>query len=398
MTSHRSASPRPPSLLWEELKRAYVELRGDNASPARGAAAVALGLFIGCIPIFGLHAPLVLGLCLLLRLDGFVAYVAANISNPLFSAVLMTVEVQVGAWLMTGAPLPLHDVEAAKAAGFAGLVKFLFVGAPVVGAVLAVVGAASIYFGTVIKRRFRPPRPRAPYRLPDHAPPWWHAVERVASRYSPIGADAGPAERSRFHYVRMKLLGDPVMKRIADEEALGEVLDVGTGRGQLPITLLELGRAEAVTGFDWDAAKIDAARAAAEVPPALRARFEVADMADASTDYPAADTVLLVDVLHYLDAEVQDEVLERAARAVRPGGRLLLREADTERGWRSAVTLLEERLFTALRFNRGARVQFRAARDRMTQLEAAGLRCRVEPAWGKTPFSNVLIIAERPDA
>ncbi len=80
---------------------------------------------------------------------------------------------------------------------------------------------------------------------------------------------------------------------------------------------------------------------------------------------------------------------------MRPGGRLLVREADTERGVRSAVTLLEERVFTAARFNRGERVRLRAAREIVALLTEAGLRCEVVPAWGKTPFSNVLIVGRR---
>jgi hypothetical protein len=60
------------------------------------------------------------------------------------------------------------------------------------------------------------------------------------------------------------------------------------------------------------------------------------------------------------------------------------------------MTLLEERVFTRLGFNRGERVHFRPARELVGVLEDGGLVCHVEPAWGKTPFSNVLIVAERP--
>ncbi|MBL8741516.1 MAG: DUF2062 domain-containing protein, partial [Myxococcales bacterium] len=92
----------------------------------------------------------------------------------------------------------------------------------------------------------------------------------------------------------------------------------------------------------------------------------------------------------------QDEILLRAAMAVRPGGRLLVREADTDRGLRSTMTLLEEKVFTALRFNRGERVKFRRAQDLTAVMERAGLEVEVRPAWGKTPFSNVLFIGRRP--
>ena len=88
-------------------------------------------------------------------------------------------------------------------------------------------------------------------------------------------------------------------------------------------------------------------------------------------------------------------LLARAHAIIEPGGTLLLREADTERGWRSWATWLEERVFTLLRVNRGARVRFRAASELTARLEGEGLRCRVVPAWGKTPFSNVLVVASR---
>ncbi|MEP7125360.1 MAG: DUF2062 domain-containing protein [Byssovorax sp.] len=389
------------SPLREELRRAFRELRGAALSPARGAAAVALGLFIGSLPIFGFHLPIILGLCLWLRLDAAVTYVAANISNPFFLPVLMTSEVQVGSYLRTGAFLKIeHELTRAGAMAFTG---DLFLGSVVVGLGLAIVGGAITWITLTIKRWIKPNSAPAPrYRLPENAPPWFHAVERVAGRYAPAdGATA--AERSRFHYVRTKLLGDPIAKLIADVAgdspgSLGEIADIGTGRGQLPILLLELGRATKAWGVDWDEGKIAAAVKAAKAPrddgAALPVDFAAGDARTCSP--PSADTVLLIDLIHYFRIEEQDAILARAAAAVRPGGRLLVREADTERGLRSFATLLEERIFTALRFNRGERVKLRPAREIVARLEAAGLSCEVRPAWGKTPFSNVLIIATRP--
>jgi SAM-dependent methyltransferase len=369
-------------------------------SPWRGAMAVALGLFIGSQPIFGCHTPLVLLICIWFRLDAAVAWVASNISNPFFAPVLLTVEVQVGATLLTGAPIrfDIHDGGLADYAGYA------FAGAPLVGLGLAITGAATTYGAIRVKRLVWPKVAPPPlYELPENAPPWIKAAERVAGRYAATRHDqvSTPAERTRFHYVRIKLVGDPVARLIADAVGaepgvLGEILDLGTGRGQLPILLIELGRATRAHGIDWDVTKIaDANAAAAEHSgaPALDATFEVGDVRDA--ELPEADTVLLIDVLHYFTDAEQDAILERAARAVRPGGHLLIREADTERGWRSTMTLLEERFFTLVRFNRGERVRFRPAKHLCAIAEREGLRCRVVPAWGKTPFSNVLIIGER---
>jgi uncharacterized protein (DUF2062 family)/2-polyprenyl-3-methyl-5-hydroxy-6-metoxy-1,4-benzoquinol methylase len=381
------------SLFHEELRRALRELRGGRLSPARGAAAVALGLFVGCQPVFGCHLPIIVFLCLWLRLDALVAYVAANISNPFVAPAIITGEVELGAYLRTGArPKFEHALDRATAFHFAG---DLAVGAPVFGLLLGVLGGAVTFAVLSAAHRLRGDgKPPEPYRLPAEAPPWVHAVERVATRYAPADG-ASAAERSRFHYVRTKLLGDPVARMIADIEgeapdALGEVLDIGTGRGQLPILLVELGRATKAHGVDWDETKVEAGQKAAAGLAVTLAQGDAR-----AGVWEAADTVLLIDLIHYFTVAEQDEILRRAAAAVKPGGRLLVREADTERGWRSAVTLLEERVFTALRFNRGERVRFRAAREIVAVMEQAGLTCEVRPAWGKTPFANVLVLGRR---
>ncbi len=384
------------SLFREEARRAFVELRGGRLSPGRGAAAVAIGLFVGCQPIFGCHLPVIVLLCLWLRLDALIAYVAANVSNPFMAPAIVTAEVQIGALLRTGEWLRFdHALSRSAAAAFA---RDLAVGAPVFGLGLGVAGGALAFVLLTASRALRPEgAPRDPYRLPDDAPPWVRAVERVAGRYAPSdGATA--AERSRFHYVRTKLLGDPVARLVADVEGeadgvLGEVLDIGTGRGQLPILLVELGRATCARGVDWDLAKVEAGNKAVYAGTPLEVQLSPGDARTAP--FEPADTVLLIDLLHYFTPEEQDAILARAADAVRPGGRLLVREADTDRGWRSQVTLLEERIFTAVRFNRGERVHFRSAETIVELLSARGLWCEVQPAWGATPFSNVLIVARR---
>jgi SAM-dependent methyltransferase len=358
---------------------------------------VALGLFVGCQPIFGCHLPVIIFLCLWLRLDALVAYVAANVSNPFMAPAILTAEVQIGAMLRTGES-PHFETALTRSGAFGHFALDLAVGAPLFGGALAVAGGVVTFAVLSVTSRLRPEgKPPEPYRLPAEAPPWVHAVERVAGRYAPA-AGATAAERSRFHYVRTKLLGDPVAQLVAGIEGegagvLGEVLDIGTGRGQLPILLVELGRATRARGVDWDETKVQAGRKAASTGEPLAVDLVQGDARTA--EYGAADTVLLIDLLHYFTIAEQDAILRRAAAAVRPGGRLLVREADTERGWRSTVTLFEERLFTGIGFNRGERVRFRPARDIAARLTEAGLACEVRPAWGKTPFSNVLVVGRR---
>ena len=48
-----------------------------------------VGLFIGALPLYGLHFPLCAAVCLPLRLDLVAAYLAAQVSNPFVAPFLV---------------------------------------------------------------------------------------------------------------------------------------------------------------------------------------------------------------------------------------------------------------------------------------------------------------------
>jgi uncharacterized protein (DUF2062 family) len=346
-----------------------VRLRGGELTPARAAASVAIGLAIGVTPLYGLHLWIVIAVCLPLGLDAALAYLAANISLPFVIPFILLAEVELGSLARTGHGLALTAADA-RARAFGELAKELVVGTLIFSPLLAVVGGTitwAIAAGAAKRTR--------------RATPFDAAVERVAARYA-------RGRRAAYHYVRGKLASDPVAGRILGLGKLGEVADVGCGRGQLAVLLLEAGNATRVTGFDWDAKKVGDAREAAA---GLAAAFEAGDMREMSV--PPCDTALFVDVLHYLTDAEQDAVLGRAADATRR--RVVVRELDPDRGWRSAVTRLQERITTSLGYNRGARVNVRRIDELIAPLRARGFTVNVEPCWGATPFSNVVIVAER---
>jgi len=153
---------------------------------------------------------------------------------------------------------------------------------------------------------------------------------------------------------------------------------------------LELGRATQVVGFDWDARKTGLAQRAASG----QAEYFEADLR--RVHWLPADTILMADVLHYLAEDEQDAVLERAAAALRPGGRLLIREVEEARGWRTVFTRASERLAGLLGYNKGVRLHFRSISQLVVRLESLGLECTSSDA-GTGPLSNVLIVARARD-
>ncbi len=113
-------------------------------------------------------------------------------------------------------------------------------------------------------------------------------------------------------------------------------------------------------------------------------------------ELPPADTILIVDALHYLPPGDQDEVLARAAAALRPRGRLVVRETDADAPGPGRFLRLVERLVVRAGYNRGEQLFFRPATALERTLTDLGLV--FEPSRAQTPVSaNVLIVARLPD-
>jgi len=329
-------------------------------------------LFIGCQPLYGLHLVLVLSICIPCKLDAVVAYLCANISNPLVAPFLIVAEIEAGSLLMTG-QLAAFSLEQARATGALGFAEQLVVGALSLGAALALIGF-SIAWLLPRSRASETPESDTESVLLESA------LLRTRNRYA-------KAPRGDRYYVAGKLAVDPIFPLVASLSGdFGAVLDLGCGRGQLGLLLLELGRARSLVGVDADARKVEVARAAGP-----EADFRVGDAAYA--ELPGADTILLVDVLHYLPREEQDALLRATAARLPHGGRLLVRELDAELGARSGVTRSFEWISRKTGLNRGRATHYRAARELTRVLERAGLSCSVHGASERTPFGNVLIVA-----
>src|SRR3954468_15805730 len=123
-----------------ELRRAFMGLRTEGAGAARETAAIAIGVFIGCLPLYGFHLLLCWIAGVSLRLNRLKMYLAANISNPLVAPWLLFAEIQTGAWLRHGVFHPL-SLQSVKTAAVTGIGLDLLVGSFFVGAMLGSVAA-----------------------------------------------------------------------------------------------------------------------------------------------------------------------------------------------------------------------------------------------------------------
>lgn len=365
------SSPRRADSRLRRLLRAVAT---ERTSPERVGSAVALGILVGLSPFYGFHLLICLVLATLLRLNRALTYAAANISNPWFAPFLIAASIQTGHRVLSGAWLPLSLAQS-RAIESGRFVRDWMVGSVVLGVAIALpAGLLAWWLARAYRRRH--PLPRDPYR---------DAVLAVVARYRKVGW-------ATAMFVQGKLDSDPVYRQMAARWPFDSpVLDIGCGLGQSELLLAALQPGIDVLGLDWDPKKLRRAEQAAAGNPRLRFRA-----ADARRDaFPVSGTVLIFDALHYSPVPQQDELLRRAARAVAPGGRILVRELDNARGWRSTVTRWQERLARWLRWHHGLGLYFRPAEELATILRDEGLDVTIEPSWGHTPFGNVLLVGTR---
>lgn len=287
-----AAARNPPRRRWREL---WARLLAEHSGPLRLGLAVGLGIVIGCSPFFGLHLWIGLGLAVLLRLNKVAVFFGAQISIPPLAPVIGFASVQLGALILQGHPLHLAPADFALAR-LPTLLRSFFLAWLLGGLLLGLALAAptSLLIAALVRWRRVSPADRA----------WREHTAALRRAFS-------GAPRGHRGYVTGKLMMDPVYRQICEELGqLERALDLGTGLGLLPLLLAVRGQAAELIGLDWDEAKLQSARIAAQSLPAgatRNLRFEPGDLRTAVL--PEADAVFLLDVLHYYPPAEQRQIL-----------------------------------------------------------------------------------------
>jgi 1-acyl-sn-glycerol-3-phosphate acyltransferase len=192
----------------------------------------------------------------------------------------------------------------------------------------------------------------------------------------------------QFVHWKMKL--DPMFGALdAVVPRSGFVLDLGCGYGVATHWLAQFTDGRSFLGLDYDENKIRVAQRT--VPESPRIKFATGDILNC--DYPPCDTILLLDVLHYWTPEKQQLILNKARQALRPGGRLILRDAARAESEAHRRVTFWEKIATRLGHNQtveGLHFQTRAELE-MALRQAGFTQWELKPGAGRD--SNVLLVA-----
>jgi SAM-dependent methyltransferase len=192
--------------------------------------------------------------------------------------------------------------------------------------------------------------------------------------------------RSIREYARWKVRTDgayeAVLAALRDDAPL---IDLGCGIGLLPLFLRAHGRTAPIIGIDFDERKIEIARRAAK-------RHEGIQLVagDARGPLPEGHDVVIIDILHYFDSASQLKILENVARAVRPGGVVVIRQGIRDGSWRYRLQAVVDACGRAIRWTKAESLNY-PTRETITGA-FEGFASEIRPLWGRTPFNNYLFV------
>jgi SAM-dependent methyltransferase len=121
------------------------------------------------------------------------------------------------------------------------------------------------------------------------------------------------------------------------------------------------------------------------------ATFTVGDMCTA--DFDGVDVVVILDVLHYVSFNAQNDILRRVRDALAPDGALILRIGDAAGGLPFTFSVWVDHVVTFIRGHRNSRFYCRSVADWTEVLRALGFAVETLPMNEGTPFSNILLVA-----
>lgn len=194
-------------------------------------------------------------------------------------------------------------------------------------------------------------------------------------------------------YTRVKLRLENNYSYINDcVPAEADIVDIGCGYGLISYMLCFTSEKRNILGIDYDKEKVDIANTC--ISRNDRINFIEADAVD--FDYPGADVFIMSDVLHYMPAENREILFDKCFEKLRPGGIIIIRDADKDLQKRHLGTRYTEFFSTRFGYNKatGGKLYFFSGRDIREMAVRKGMQLEVIDKTRLT--SNMLYILRKP--
>lgn len=197
------------------------------------------------------------------------------------------------------------------------------------------------------------------------------------------------------HYIESKLNTDPLYNGVLDELSgrTFPLLDIGCGMGLLAYFLREHSYQNPVTGIDFDERKIDLGHKMLQASNYADIHLSQGDAREQLP--PHSGDVTILDILQFFTQDQQRELLAKAAASLAPGSKLIIRSGLADDSWRFRLTRAADHFANLTFWMKTSPTTYPTADFFQSELESLDLKVSIKPFWGKTPFNNYLIVAEK---
>ncbi len=128
----------------------------------------------------------------------------------------------------------------------------------------------------------------------------------------------------------------------------GRILDLGCGFGLFSLFFASMQRERELVGVDFDAKRVEQARASAEKLGLTNATYHHGDVLEWESS-GRFDAIYMLDVLHHVPPEAAPGLLAQLRGKLRPGGVLLLKEVANRPYGKMLFTLALDRLMVGVK-------------------------------------------------
>lgn len=138
-----------------QLKQRMLAILALDSHPSNIAAGFAVGVFIGCTPLFGIHTALAVVLAFIFRLNKLTTITGSWVNTPLTVLPILMASYRLGEFILGNEPQPVsfasldwHHLREYAAA--------LFIGSALIGLAAALISYALCYWLVILFRRKDP--------------------------------------------------------------------------------------------------------------------------------------------------------------------------------------------------------------------------------------------------